>query len=107
MKFRSLALIVIAAVAFTPQISWSHPMPSSTVFLDIYETGVKAEINIPLSELGLALGENLRGDPQRIVATYGSQFASYFPRHIGPLRRMAVLGPCRWMAFLSAIQNKR
>jgi hypothetical protein len=60
-------------------------MPSSTVLLDIYETGVKAEFNIPLSELGLALGENLRGDPQRIVATHGSQFASYFPKHIRPI----------------------
>jgi hypothetical protein len=60
-------------------------MPSSIVFLDIYQTGVKAEINIPLSELGLALGEDLLGDPQRIVATHGSQFASYFLKHIRPI----------------------
>jgi HupE / UreJ protein len=38
---------------------WAHPMPNSVMLLSIREKNVVAELQLPLSELGLALGQPL------------------------------------------------
>jgi len=74
-------LLLIAAV-----LGWAeaHPMPSSVVLLDVYENAVEAEVQIPLSELSLALKEDLMGDPDAVLAAHGAELRSYLTQHIRP-----------------------
>ena len=44
-------------------------MPNSVSLLDVHEKTVQAELQIPLSELGLAIKEDLLGNPDRVLAT--------------------------------------
>ena len=63
----------------------AHPMANSVVLLDVYESEVRGEVQIPLSQLGLALKEDLLGDPDEMLAAYGARFKTYLPQHIQPL----------------------
>jgi hypothetical protein len=78
------ALFVLALV-FLPGLALAHPMASSVLLLDVHEGTVQAEAQIPLSELGLAIKENLLGDPDAVLATYGTQLESYLIDHIRPV----------------------
>ena len=63
----------------------AHPMPSSVLLLDVHERTVGAELQVPLSELGLALKEDLLGDPDAVLSTYGTQLETYLIEHIQPV----------------------
>ena len=63
----------------------AHPMPSSVLLLDVHEHTVQAESQVPLSELGLALKEDLIGDPNTVLAQYGVQLKTYLKAHIKPV----------------------
>ena len=63
----------------------AHPMPSSVLLLDVHEQTVGAELQIPLSELGLALKEDLMGEPDTVLASYGAQLRDYLKQHIQPV----------------------
>lgn len=60
------------------------PHPSSVVLLDVHESSVEAEVQIPLSELGLALKKDLMGDPASVLEAHGAELRSYLPQHIRP-----------------------
>ena len=63
----------------------AHPMPSSMLLLEVHERTVGAELQIPLSELGLSLKEDLAGDPDTVLAQYGTQLETYLVAHIQPV----------------------
>ena len=63
----------------------AHPMPSSVLLLEVHERTVGAELQIPLSELGLSLKEDLAGDPDTVLAQYGTQLETYLVAHIQPV----------------------
>ena len=63
----------------------AHPMPSSVVLLDVHEQSVGAELQLPLSELSLALKEDLSGDPDTLLAEHGAQLRDYLLDHVQPL----------------------
>ena len=60
-------------------------MPNSVLLLDVHEETVQAELQIPLSELGLALKEDLSDDPDAVLAGYGAGLEAYLAEHIRPL----------------------
>jgi HupE / UreJ protein len=60
-------------------------MPNSVLLLDVHEKTVQAELQIPLSELGLAIKEDLLGNPDTILSTYGTRLESYLIQHIKPV----------------------
>lgn len=57
-------------------------MPSSVVLLDVHQDSVQGEVQIHLSELGLALKEDLMGVPQAVLDAYGAQFRAYLLEHV-------------------------
>ena len=48
---------VVMIILACPWLALAHPMPSSRVLLDLQATGVAAEVQLPLGELQLALGQ--------------------------------------------------
>jgi hypothetical protein len=63
---------------------FAHPMPNSVLLLDVHEQTVEAEVQIPLSELGLAIKENLLAEPD-VLARYGTELESYIAEHVKPV----------------------
>jgi HupE / UreJ protein len=80
--------------AFLSRLSWlliflgvssstfAHPMPNSVLLLDVHEKTVRAELQIPLSELGLAIKEDLLSKSDSLLATYETRLESYLVAHI-------------------------
>ena len=60
-------------------------MPSSVLLLDVHDHTLQAELQVPLSELGLALKEDLLGDPDAVLARYGAGLETYLTQHVQPL----------------------
>ena len=60
----------------------AHPMPNSALLLDVHAGSVQAEVQLPLSELGLALKEDLLGDPEAVLAAHEAEFRAYLPQHV-------------------------
>ena len=72
----ALAFLCLTAPAF------AHPMPSSALLLGVRTESVEAEVQLPLSELGLALKEDLLGDPEAVLAVHEAEFRAYLPQHV-------------------------
>ena len=81
----TLLLTFLLFVALISGTASAHPMPSSVLILEVYEHMVGAELQVPLSELGLALKEDLMGNPDAVLAKYGTQLETYLAEHIQPV----------------------
>ena len=79
--FRFLLLLVLALGGR----GLAHPMPSSAVVLDVHDRAVRAELQLPLSELGLALKQDLLGNPETVLAAHRAEFVHYLPQHVRPV----------------------
>ena len=71
---------VLAFLCLTAALA--HPMPNSALLLDVHTGSVQAEVQLPLSELGLALKQDLLGDPEAVLAAHGAEFRAYLPQHV-------------------------
>lgn len=60
----------------------AHPMPSSILNLDIGATSIKAEIQMPLSELQLAMNIDLGENPENQLDNYKNIIKNYLYNHI-------------------------
>lgn len=60
----------------------AHPMPNSIVLLDIKADKVNAELQLPLSELELAFGNNVNVNSVNLIARFGPQLSAYLLAHI-------------------------
>jgi HupE / UreJ protein len=80
-----LSFVMLVALALLQGLALAHPMPSSVLLLDVHEQNVGAELQVPLSQLGLALKENMLGEPESVLAEYRAELESYLVEHIHPL----------------------
>ncbi|SEP03058.1 HupE / UreJ protein [Mucilaginibacter gossypiicola] len=82
----SWRLFIIAAIfAFTalkPTISSAHQTPNTLIFLDASPNRVALELQIPLSELELAFGNNISKNPETLIERLGPQLKEYLRAHI-------------------------
>ncbi len=64
----------------------AHPMPTSRVLLSLQATGVAAEVQLPLGELQLALGQevDVLTNPATLVARLGPALRAYLRAHVQP-----------------------
>jgi hypothetical protein len=76
--------VLVAALLTTGQAAWAHPMPTSRVLLDLQATGVAAEVQLPLGELQLALGQqfDVTTNPANLVARSGAALRAYISAHV-------------------------
>jgi HupE / UreJ protein len=59
----------------------AHPMPTSVVLLDIKQGGVAAEIQLPLGELGLAIGRDFSRDSEILFLQSKQAISDYLLQH--------------------------
>ena len=72
----AFVLLVLALPA------WAHPMPQSVVLLDVEETGVRAEVHLPLSELEIGFGQTLVPEAVRTSAALRAEIGRYLAAHL-------------------------
>ena len=74
-KIRMPMLLVLGAVLSCPALA--HDVPPSIVMFDIGRAAIDVELQLPLSELGSALGLPLARDPGIALSPYGPQIERY------------------------------
>lgn len=74
---RSLYLIAMLLCCGAWRTAAAHDVPQSIALLDIGESSVALELQLPLSELGSALTLPLAAHPDSVIARYGSRIKAY------------------------------
>jgi len=75
-------VIIFAVTALKPTISGAHQTPNTLVFLDASPNRVALELQMPLSELELAFGNNISKNPETLIEKFGPQLKEYLKAHI-------------------------
>jgi len=73
---------IFAVAALMPTIVAAHQTPNTLVFLDAGPNRVALELQMPLSELELAFGNNISKNPETLVEKFGPQLTEYLKAHI-------------------------
>lgn len=73
---------IFAVTALWPTVSSAHQTPNTLVFLDASPNRVALELQMPLSELELAFGNNISQDPETLIERLGPQLKEYLKAHI-------------------------
>lgn len=76
-----LSWLLALVLTLLPGRVSAHPMPTTTVQLDLHAGYVAAELALPLNELGLATGWKLVNNPQALTQ-YGQPLRAYLARHL-------------------------
>jgi len=78
-----IALLLLASGA-APQRAYAHQQPTTLVVLDVAPHQVAMNLHVPLSELELAFGNDVSGDPENSLARWQAPFIAYLISHIRP-----------------------
>ncbi|MDN5285017.1 MAG: hypothetical protein JWR38_1291 [Mucilaginibacter sp.] len=82
-SWRLFILVTLFAItALRPTISSAHQTPNTLVFLDASPNKVALELQMPLSELELAFGNNISKNPETLIEKFGPQLKEYLKAHI-------------------------
>jgi HupE / UreJ protein len=73
---------IILFLLILPIFATAHPMPSSILMLDIAEKNINTELQMPLSELQLAMNIDLGQNPENQLDTYRKAIQDYLFNHI-------------------------
>ncbi|GGR23314.1 hypothetical protein GCM10008957_39070 [Deinococcus ruber] len=76
-----LTWLLVLILALLPGQAAAHPMPTTTVQLDIHSGYVSAELALPLNELQLATGWTLLGNGAALEV-YSSRLKAYLLKHL-------------------------
>ncbi|PZP47601.1 MAG: hypothetical protein DI598_10845 [Pseudopedobacter saltans] len=79
-KMRLIITLIVLCMGIS-NFSFAHQAPYSVAYLDITPDKVSIELHIPLSELALAIGENLSNDPQHLLQTKETELRKYILQH--------------------------
>lgn len=71
-----------AVTALRPTIAAAHQTPNTLVFLDASPNSAALELQMPLSELELAFGNNISKNPETLIEKFGPQLKEYLKAHI-------------------------
>jgi hypothetical protein len=74
-------LFILCVLILGSVIAHAHPMPNSAVMLRVGETEVKAEIQLPLAELQLAVPYDLSLSSDQLLSKYGRDLQGYILEH--------------------------
>ncbi|WP_216326638.1 HupE/UreJ family protein [Deinococcus aestuarii] len=76
-----LSWLLALVFALLPGRGLAHPMPTTTLQLDLHPSSVTADLALPLNELQLATRWNLLGNASALEQ-YGPQLRTYLRRHL-------------------------
>lgn len=63
----------------------AHPMPNSVILLNIQKAGIAVELQLPLSELQLAFGNDVDKNTETLVKRLGPELKEYILSHVHPV----------------------
>ncbi|MFB9990895.1 HupE/UreJ family protein [Deinococcus oregonensis] len=78
---RPLTWVLALVLSLLAGRGLAHPMPTTTVQLDLHSTYVSADLAVPLNELQLATGWKLVNNPQALTQ-YGQALRTYLRAHL-------------------------
>lgn len=84
MRCRIASLILIVTLYFLPQHTLAHRSPTTIMLLNVSPGKMGMELQIPLSELEPAYGNNIRKNPKVEVLCQSRQLQQYLLAHIHP-----------------------
>jgi len=73
---------IFAVTALRPTIAAAHQTPNTLIFLDASPNRIALELQMPLSELELAFGNNISKNPETLNEKFGPQLKEYLKAHI-------------------------
>lgn len=82
---RVFLFVCVLALTLMSGPTLAHPMPNSVLLLDIHASTITGELQMPLSELSLAVNEDLLSDPDAALNNRSAQLKAYLIEHIRPL----------------------
>ncbi|GAB6899034.1 HupE/UreJ family protein [Kineosporia succinea] len=81
-----LVALVSSLVLTSTQPASAHPMPRSIVALDVGDSSITADLQIPVNDLALASGIDLTGDDADAVLTgQAGDLKNYLAEHVQPV----------------------
>jgi hypothetical protein len=81
MRLRS-AMLLIASLLFAAADAFPHPLPDSTIFLDVDREQVRAELRLPLAQFEIAFGKPVPRTSGALSATLRRDIAHYVADHL-------------------------
>ncbi|WP_432489136.1 HupE/UreJ family protein [Kineococcus sp. SYSU DK018] len=76
-------LLAVAALVAGAVPASAHPMPNTLVQLDVHEDSITAELQVPVDDLALASGVDLRGeDAEGVLAAQQDELRGYLAAHL-------------------------
>lgn len=79
---RPRLLVVLTFLLLVSRISTAHPSPHSLVFLYVSPERVAIELEIPLPELALVLGDSIQHHPETLTDRMKTELENYITHHI-------------------------
>lgn len=73
---------IFVVTALRPIICGAHQTPNTLIFLDASPNRVALELQMPLSELELAFGNDISKNPETLIERFGPQLKEYLKAHI-------------------------
>ncbi|MDB5149522.1 MAG: hypothetical protein JWQ57_3542 [Mucilaginibacter sp.] len=73
---------IFVITVLRPTICGAHQTPNTLVFLDASPNRIALELQMPLSELELAFGNNISAKPEILIEMFGPQLKEYLRAHI-------------------------
>lgn len=101
-RFLSIFLALFLAIIIAPQNIFAHQQPTTIVLLDVNPDKVAMEMEIPLTELELAFGNNVTQDANTLIERLKPQLSEYLKAHISP-----VTGNQKWSVEIADMKVEK
>ena len=76
------AILLLASVTFTAPEAFSHPLPDSTIFLDVHRDQVVAEVRLPAAQFEIGFGKPVPRTGGALSAGLRRDIARYVADHL-------------------------
>ena len=81
MRLRSVTLL-IASMLFAAPDAFTHPLPDSTIFLDVHREQVVAELRLPAAQFEIGFGKPVPRTSEALSAGLRRDIARYIADHL-------------------------
>ena len=78
----SSAMLLIAATIFAAPAAFTHPLPDSTIFLDVHREQVEAELRLPAAQFEIGFGKPVPRTSEALSASLRRDIARYVADHL-------------------------
>ena len=77
-----IAAMLFAAILFAPTEAFTHPLPDSTIFLDVGREQVEAELRLPAAQFEIGFGKPVPRTTDALSPTLRRDIARYVADHL-------------------------